>query len=203
MSRGPPAGKGTGSGHGDRPRPWPSPGGDRSWAENPPRQVQAPPQPSEVTAPGDTGRGSFARRALSALALLVGGLLIALGVFALAASVFDKSQKGGGAAEAGVLCLLLAAPFVIVGVKGWQRRGPKPDLSASSRVPATPTAPEAGVQRYERPLPFPPHSAPRAAPQEAQRKTCPDCAETVLAAAKVCRYCGYRFEPATAPRASD
>jgi hypothetical protein len=27
-------------------------------------------------------------------------------------------------------------------------------------------------------------------------KICPDCAETVLAAARVCRYCGHRFEPA-------
>jgi len=24
-------------------------------------------------------------------------------------------------------------------------------------------------------------------------KTCPDCAETVLAAARVCKHCGYRF----------
>jgi hypothetical protein len=36
---------------------------------------------------------------------------------------------------------------------------------------------------------------------EAPTKTCPDCAETVLAAARVCRHCGYRFEapPRAAP----
>jgi predicted amidophosphoribosyltransferase len=26
-------------------------------------------------------------------------------------------------------------------------------------------------------------------------KTCPDCAETILEAARVCRHCGFRFEP--------
>lgn len=31
---------------------------------------------------------------------------------------------------------------------------------------------------------------------EPDRKTCPDCAESVLAAARVCRYCGYRFDDA-------
>lgn len=29
---------------------------------------------------------------------------------------------------------------------------------------------------------------------QADEKTCPDCAETIKAAAKVCRYCGHRFE---------
>jgi hypothetical protein len=31
-------------------------------------------------------------------------------------------------------------------------------------------------------------------------KTCPDCAEQVLAAARVCKHCGYRFEPARPSR---
>jgi Uncharacterised protein family UPF0547 len=30
-------------------------------------------------------------------------------------------------------------------------------------------------------------------------KACPDCAELVLAAARICRYCGYEFRPAAAP----
>jgi hypothetical protein len=33
-------------------------------------------------------------------------------------------------------------------------------------------------------------------PEPAPGKICPDCAETVKPAARVCRFCGYRFEPA-------
>jgi hypothetical protein len=32
------------------------------------------------------------------------------------------------------------------------------------------------------------------APRQAETKECPDCAETILVAARVCKHCGYRFE---------
>lgn len=37
---------------------------------------------------------------------------------------------------------------------------------------------------------------PAWAEAEAATKKCPDCAETVLADARVCQHCGYRFAPA-------
>lgn len=48
---------------------------------------------------------------------------------------------------------------------------------------------------------LPPRPVDSSAPQavRAATKKCPDCAETVLAAAKVCKHCGYRFAPPSAP----
>jgi Uncharacterised protein family UPF0547 len=37
-----------------------------------------------------------------------------------------------------------------------------------------------------------------AAPETRKTKTCPDCAETVIAAARICKHCGHEFEPIAA-----
>jgi uncharacterized protein UPF0547 len=37
-------------------------------------------------------------------------------------------------------------------------------------------------------------------PRDVAMKVCPDCAESVQPAARICRYCGYEFAP---PRATD
>jgi hypothetical protein len=54
-----------------------------------------------------------------------------------------------------------------------------------------------GVSSDER---SPGHEELQAAPAEDDRpmKLCPDCAESVLAAARKCRFCGYRFDEADA-----
>jgi hypothetical protein len=36
-------------------------------------------------------------------------------------------------------------------------------------------------------------------PYAADEKTCPQCAEQVKRAARVCRFCGYKFPPESAP----
>ena len=81
----------------------------------------------------------------------------------------------------------------------WDEAPPAP--ITSPEVP--PTASEvtlAAPAMYGRPRPFPPHPAPAIpSSKDTGHKTCPDCAETVLAAAKVCRYCHYRFDRSPDP----
>ena len=42
---------------------------------------------------------------------------------------------------------------------------------------------------------LPQHSSPRQSDERRETKPCPDCAESVLAEANVCKHCGYRFSP--------
>ena len=39
----------------------------------------------------------------------------------------------------------------------------------------------------------------RVAKRRAELRECPDCAETIKARARVCKYCGYRFAPSPGP----
>lgn len=55
-----------------------------------------------------------------------------------------------------------------------------------------------GYQQPAAPPPAPPGAAagypPDAPPPAADSKVCPECAETIRAAARSCRFCGYRFD---------
>jgi len=154
---GPPSEQEGPSAHGDRPRPFPQPGEDgRGWANDAEWDGAPQAQPSPSVPPEG---GSSMRRVLSALALLIGGLLVALGVLAVAVS---GHQQGSGAAEAGLFCFFFSVPFLIVGARGSLRRPRKRDLPGSPGPAATTGAPEAS-ETYERPLPFPPRQGPPAA----------------------------------------
>lgn len=77
--------------------------------------------------------------------------------------------------------------------------GPPDHAEASTTAPPIPESTPAPVSTPPtRPTAnaAPPIAAPESPPPTSGNKACPDCAEDVKAAARKCRYCGYRFEEA-------
>lgn len=62
-------------------------------------------------------------------------------------------------------------------------------------IVALQSAPPTETPVMPAPIPVAPASLPGIGQEQATLKKCPDCAESVQGAAKVCRFCGYRFEP--------
>jgi len=114
-----------------------------------------------------------------------GGLAVAIGSLLVLASMiwvgFDAKKrdwshkKHGAKTPAGQIIGVVLLWFIFFPVYLVQRRKAPLRLATAPQqgAPATPT-PMAGDQ--------------------SRFKTCPDCAETVLAGARVCKHCGYRFD---------
>jgi Domain of unknown function (DUF4328)/Uncharacterised protein family UPF0547/Protein of unknown function (DUF2510) len=93
--------------------------------------------------------------------------------------------------EFGLAALIAAAVLAIILVRRISRLQDDNFTAVPAWNPATP-APGHPWATTASPGAATPPGAP--APPE-DTKTCPDCAEQVKVAARVCRYCGYRFEP--------
>lgn len=104
-----------------------------------------------------------------------------LGAIGIAAAIFDGTHTGtlcpvGPAANLNIPCVS-ATPGVGVYVAGvgallmllggWQFFATRTPITSKTRPPSNPSG----------------------------LKTCPDCAEEVRAAARICKHCGYRFDP--------
>jgi hypothetical protein len=155
----------------------------------------------------------------AAITTLITGIVL-LAVYFIAREVAVSSTSNSGAAggiagayfgDFAIASLILAG----AGVLGWfgARRSAAADAAprrveraappaerpseASTRVLGAPRPPS----RVQRDVPTRAPSEPQAARvdlptlSEEPTKTCPDCAETVLVAARVCKHCGYRFAP--------
>ena len=152
----------------------------REIGANPP--VNAPSNPPAI-APARVAGYSYRVARLAAIVAatwLIGGVAIDI-VFGPAAVVHSQS---GSIALSGAIALAVG-----IGLAWWYDRRERSRIASQTPVPQ-PTS-----QPIVKPsiVPFAPD--PTLAPRASATKVCPDCAETVQAAARICRYCRYEFAP--------
>ena len=150
---------------------------------------------SDAAVAGGIVDAYFGDFAIASLVLAGAGALGWLGASRSAAAVrteppADFSPVESTAAQTGSLSeaatrVLGARPFTGTGEGETEPDAATRELTPQPARVDLPIQPEA-----------PPGAEASPPPEAGQRtKTCPDCAETVLAAARVCKHCGYRFEP--------
>lgn len=131
--------------------------------------------------------------------LVLGGLVLAgaiyygtskdmLMLYPLDSAGNPDTSAAGEKARAGIGIYVVGVGGLLALAGGWRMRSDSEPVQALQQPAARPTP------QFAPPAPESIEAAAVGAPAGGEpTKKCPDCAETILAAAHVCRYCGYRF----------
>jgi hypothetical protein len=163
-----------------------------------------------------TGERLAALRRAAITTLITGIVLLAVYFIAREVAVNSSSNSGAAGGIAGAYFGDFAVASLVLagaGILGWVGASRSAAAATGRREPVAPAVdrPSEAATRVLG-APRPPTRAqgdvPAREPTAAQgaqvdlptlpeesTKTCPDCAETVLVAARVCKHCGYRFAP--------